>query len=276
MQLWCDWSLVKRCFAEWRFRGCEQTRLEKATAKWCRFVKLISNVEGIEVFVKTVSGKTITLDLKESSTVEAMKLQIEDKEGTPPAEQMLYYAGKQLKQGTLEENDMKDKDTAHLFVRGRGGAKVIKHTVKATATRRVIAGDQQSFGHLHHVCMQIHDAANVNINEVIRQMPIDEIRALSTYLQEKNGKTTNKVKMAGLFEKLPHFVVMNNAVEKVSLAMARFRELVATDLEERYTDDNGTAQFDALKTYVATELARAEERVGVPAAAPVARDVNMG
>ncbi len=151
-------------------------------------MKLNAKSDDMQVFVKTVSGKTITLDVNAKESVDNLKLKIQDKEGTPPEDQMLYYAGKQLKEGNLTDNDMTDKCTAHLFVRGLGGAKVIKHTVKATATKRVVAGDQQSFGHLHNVCMQIHEAANININEVIRQMPIGEIRALNTFLNEKTAR----------------------------------------------------------------------------------------
>ncbi|KAH8799243.1 hypothetical protein DL96DRAFT_1638121 [Flagelloscypha sp. PMI_526] len=84
----------------------------------------------MQVFVKILTGKTITVDIEPSETIYDLKFKVESKEGLPPDSQRLIYAGKQVENDrTLSDYGIQKEATLHLVLSLRGGMQIFVKTV---------------------------------------------------------------------------------------------------------------------------------------------------
>jgi len=115
-------------FTRERFRALEFARSRVSEERF-KFALDIPR-GGMQLFVKTLTGKTVSIEVEEGESIEDVKAKIAEKEGIPPEQQRLIFGGQQLQDAkTLDDYDVGDDSTLHLVLRLRGGMQLFVKTL---------------------------------------------------------------------------------------------------------------------------------------------------
>ena len=211
----------------------------------------------MQIFIKSIEGQTLTLNVKDSMSVAMVKQLIADKVVEERCKSRLIYGGTQL-DDSMRLSDYNIVKGSTIFEEGRlrgGMPKIIKTVVKSKALEKVTAKDENVFKEAFTTATRISASSSFNIKEAINTMKIEDLESLKSFLSNRVGNTPNHRMMSRVYEFLDFYRNLSIAQEKLNSSMQHFRDLVQADIDENFTDDSGKVLMEQMKEAVSNALA---------------------
>ena len=172
----------------------------------------------MQIFVKTPTGKTITMDVENTFTISNIKALVKDKEGIPTKQQRLLFNDFQLEDGyTISDYDIQKESTITLMLAIKGGGKrakpvasdaekVERPALRLTGDTRAVADEEvapftTALGERQNLIQQFRQNPNI-IQDKIYERSIDELNEALEWLPTGHDGSSYKPKLADFLAKL--------------------------------------------------------------------------